>query len=122
MNDLNAAAPDSAAMVIDMQHVIEDLQIDEEGYFELVDVFLDEVAPIRESIARALDTGREPFIRVCHELGTSLGVVGATRGQRLARGLERTLRAGEPVDLPIAAATLLRELDVAAQILRSLRT
>jgi HPt (histidine-containing phosphotransfer) domain-containing protein len=121
MNDSNAAGGDAAAMVIDMKHVIEDLQIDEEGYFELVGVFLDEVAPIRESIARALDSGREPFIRVCHELGTTLGVVGANRGRLLARGLERSLRAGEPVDLPMAAAALLRELDVVAQILRSAR-
>ena len=119
MNDFNAPTPDSAALVIDMQHVIEDLQIDEAAYFELVGVFLDEVPTIREAIARALERGREPLMRVSHELGTTLGVVGAERGQRLARGLERALRAGEPVDLPIAAATLLRELEVVAQILSS---
>ena len=119
MNDFNTRAPDPATMVIDMQQVIEDLQIDEAGYLELVGVFLDEVPTIREAIARALERGREPFIRVSHELGTTLGVVGAVRGQRLARGLERALRAGEPVDLSMAAATLLRELEVVAQILRS---
>ena len=119
MNDFNTRAPDPATMVIDMQQVIEDLQIDEAGYLELVGVFLDEVPTIREAIARALERGREPFIRVSHELGTTLGVVGAVRGQRLARGLERALRAGEPVDLPMAAASMLRELEVVAQILRS---
>jgi HPt (histidine-containing phosphotransfer) domain-containing protein len=119
MNDLNTPVPDSAAMVIDMQHVIEDLQIDEAGYFDLVAVFLDEVPTIRESIARALERGREPLMRVSHELGTTLGVVGAARGQRLARELERALRAGEPVDLPMAAASMLRELEVVAQILGS---
>jgi hypothetical protein len=80
MNEFNAPASDPAAMVIDMQQVIEDLQIDEAGYFELVGVFLDEVPTIRDAIARALERGREPFIRVSHELGTTLGVVGAARG------------------------------------------
>jgi hypothetical protein len=37
----------------------------------------------------------------------------------LARDIERALRAGEPVDLPMAAASLLRELEAVAQILRS---
>ena len=72
-----------------------------------------------EAIARALERGREPLMRVSHELGTTLGVVGAARGQRLARGLERALRAGEPVDLPMAAASMLRELEVVVQILSS---
>lgn len=121
MNDLSAAALDPAATVIDMQRVMEDLQIDEEGYFELVAVFLGEVASIRDSIARAPEAGRESFIRVCHELGTTLGVVGATRGQRLAQALEGALRAGEPVGLSMAAATLLRELDVVAHILMAVR-
>lgn len=117
MNDWNTAAHDGAAMVIDMQHVMEDMQIDEEGYFELVAVFLDEVASIRESIARAPEAGRDSFTHVCHELGTTLGVLGAFRGQGLAQGFERALRAGEPVGLSVAAATLLRELDAVAQIL-----
>jgi HPt (histidine-containing phosphotransfer) domain-containing protein len=119
MNELNATAAESAVMVIDRQQVIEDLQIDEAGYLELVGVFLDEVPTIREAIARALERGREPFTRVSHELGTTLGVVGAARGMRLARGIERALRAGEPIDLPMAAASMLRELEVVAQILRS---
>ncbi len=119
MNEFKTPAPDHAAMVIDMKQVIEDLQIDEAGYFELVATFLDEVPSIREGIACALASGRESFIRISHELGTTLGVVGAERGQRQARGLERALRAGEPVDLAVAAATLLRELEVVVQILRS---
>jgi hypothetical protein len=119
MNEFNATAAESAVMVIDMQQVIEDLQIDQAGYFDLVEVFLDEVPTIREAIARALERGREPLTRVSHELGTTLGVVGAARGMRLARGIERALRAGEPVDLPMAAASMLRELEVVAQILRS---
>ncbi len=117
MNDWNTAAHDGAAMVIDMQHVMQDMQIDEEGYFELVAVFLGEVASIRESIARAPEAGRESFTRVCHELGTTLGVLGAFRGQGLAQGFERALRAGEPLALSVAAATLLHELDVVTQIL-----
>lgn len=121
MNVLNAEAPDFAAMVIDTQRVIEDMQIDEEGYFELVDVFLGEVASIRESIAHALIAGAATFIRVCHELGTTLGVVGATRGERLARRFERALRAEVSVSLPMMAATLLRELAVVAQILAAAR-
>lgn len=119
MNEFNATAAESSVMVIDRQQVIEDLQIDEAGYLELVGVFLDEVPTIREAIARALERGREPFTRVSHELGTTLGVVGAARGMRLARGIECALRAGEPVDLPMAAASMLRELEVVAQILRS---
>lgn len=119
MNKSTAAAAEPAVMVIDRQQVIEDLQIDAAGYDELVEVFLDEVPTICEAIARALEQGREPFARVTHELGTTLGVVGATRGMRLARGVERALRAGEPVDLSMAAASMLRELDVVAQILRS---
>lgn len=119
MNEFNATAAQSAVLVIDVRQVIEDLQIDEAGYLDLVGVFLDEVATIREAIARALERGREPFTRVSHELGTTLGVVGATRGMHLARDIERALRAGEPVDLPMAAASLLRELEAVAQILRS---
>ena len=119
MNDISTPVPDPAAMVIDMQHVIDDLQIDEAGYIELVAVFLDEVPTIREAMARALERGREPLMRVSHELGTTLGVLGAARGQRLARELERALRAGEPVDLPMAASSMLRELELVVQILRS---
>jgi HPt (histidine-containing phosphotransfer) domain-containing protein len=119
MNEFNATAAESAVMVIDRQQVIEDLQIDEAGYFDLVEVFLDEVPTIREAIARALERGPEPLTRVSHELGTTLGVVGAARGMRLARSIERALRAGEPVDLSAAAAAMLRELEVVAQILRS---
>jgi HPt (histidine-containing phosphotransfer) domain-containing protein len=114
-----AAAPEPDAGVIDMQRVIDDLQIDEAGYLELVAVFLDEAPRIREAMARALEQGREALIRVTHELGTTFGVVGATRGQDLARGLERALRAGEPVDLPTAAASLLRELEATSQTLQS---
>lgn len=121
MNDWNTAAHDGAAVVIDMQHVMQDMQIDEEGYFELVAVFLGEVASIRESIARAPEAGRESFTRVCHELGTTLGVLGAFRGQGLAQGFERALRAGEPLALSVAAATLLHELDVVTQFLAASR-
>lgn len=121
MNTLNAVAPDFAAMVIDTQRVIEDMQIDEEGYFELVDAFLGEVEPIRKSIAHALKAGDASFIHVCHELGTTLGVVGATRGERLARASERALRAQCRVSLPMMAAALLRELAVVAQILVAAR-
>lgn len=119
MTEFNATAAESAVMVIDRQQVIEDLQIDEAGYLDLVGVFLDEVPTIREAIARALERGREPFTRVSHELGTTLGVMGATRGMRLARDIERALRAGEPVDLSAAAASLLRELEAVAQTLGS---
>ena len=119
MNEPNATAAESAVLVIDVRQVIEDLQIDEAGYADLVGVFLDEVPTIREAIARALERGREPFTRVSHELGTTLGVMGATRGMRLARDIERALRAGEPVDLTAAAASLLRELEAVAQALRS---
>jgi hypothetical protein len=119
MNEFNATTAESAVMVIDRQQVIEDLKIDEAGYLELVAVFLDEVPTIRESIARAVEHGREPFTCASHELGTTLGVVGAARGMRLARGIERALRAGEPVDLSAAAAAMLRELEAVAQTLRS---
>jgi len=119
MDEFNATAADSAVMVIDKQQVIEDLQINEAGYLELVGVFLDEVPTIRQAIARALERGREPFSRVSHEFGTTLGVVGAVRGMRLARDGERALRAGEPVDLSAAAAAMLRELEAVAQTLRS---
>ena len=119
MNEFNATAAESAVLVIDVRQVIEDLQIDEAGYLDLVEVFLDEVPTIRVAIARALDRGREPLTRVSHELGTTLGVMGATRGMRLARDIERALRAGEPVDLSAAAAAMLRELEAVAQTLRS---
>jgi HPt (histidine-containing phosphotransfer) domain-containing protein len=119
MNEFNATAAESAVLVIDVRQVIEDLQIDEADYLDLVEVFLDEVPTIRESIARALERGREPLTRVSHELGTTLGVMGATRGMRLARDIERALRAGEPVDLNAAAAAMLRELEAVAQTLRS---
>ena len=119
MNEFNATAAESAVLVIDVRQVIEDLQIDEAGYLDLVEVFLDEVPTIRVAIARALDRGREPLTRVSHELGTTLGVMGATRGMRLARDIERALRAGEPVDLNAAAAAMLRELEAVAQTLRS---
>jgi HPt (histidine-containing phosphotransfer) domain-containing protein len=119
MNEFNATAAESAVLVIDVRQVIEDLQIDEADYLDLVEVFLDEVPTIRESIARALERGREPLTRVSHELGTTLGVMGATRGMRLARDIERALRAGEQVDLSAAAAAMLRELEAVAQTLRS---
>jgi HPt (histidine-containing phosphotransfer) domain-containing protein len=119
MNEFNAPAAESAVLVIDVRQVIEDLQIDEAGYLDLVEVFLDEVPTIREAIARALERGREPLTRASHELGTTLGVMGATRGMRLARDIERALRAGEPVDLSAAAAAMLRELEAVAQTLRS---
>jgi HPt (histidine-containing phosphotransfer) domain-containing protein len=119
MNEFNATAAESAVLVIDVRQVIEDLQIDEAGYLDLVEVFLDEVPTIRVAIARALERGREPLTRVSHELGTTLGVMGATRGMRLARDIERALRAGEPVDLSAAAAAMLRELEAVAQTLRS---
>jgi hypothetical protein len=38
---------------------------------------------------------------------------------RLARDIERALRAGEPVDLNAAAAAMLRELEAVAQTLSS---
>ena len=119
MNEFNATAAESAVLVIDVRQVIEDLQIDEADYLDLVEVFLDEVPTIRESIARALERGREPLTRVSHELDTTLGVMGATRGMRLARDIERALRAGEQVDLSAAAAAMLRELEAVAQTLRS---
>ena len=119
MNKHNATAAEAAVLVIDVRQVIEDLQIDEAGYLDLVGVFLDEVPTIRESIARALERGREPLTRVSHELGTTLGVMGATRGMRLARDIEGALRAGEPVDLNAAAAAMLRELEAVVQALRA---
>ena len=119
MNEANATAAEFAVLLIDRQQVIENLQIDEAGYLDLVEVFLDEVPTIREAIARALDRGREPLTRVSHELGTTLGVIGATRGMRLARDIERALRAGEQVDLSAAAAAMLRELETVAQTLGS---
>jgi HPt (histidine-containing phosphotransfer) domain-containing protein len=119
MNEFNATAAESAVLVIDVRQVIEDLQIDEAGYLDLVGVFLDEVPTIREAIARALERGREPLTRVSHELGTTLGVMGATRGMRLARDIEGALRAGEPVDLNAAAAAMLRELEAVVQALRA---
>jgi HPt (histidine-containing phosphotransfer) domain-containing protein len=119
MSEYNATAAEAAVLVIDVRQVIEDLQIDEAGYLDLVGVFLDEVPTIREAIARALERGREPLTRVSHELGTTLGVMGATRGMRLARDIERALRAGEPVDLSAAAAAMLHELEAVVQTLRS---
>lgn len=119
MTEAVDAVPEPDPVVIDMQSVIDDLQIDEAGYLELVAVLLDEAPKIREAMACALEQGRDAFIRVTHELGTTLGVVGATRGMALARSLERALRAGEPVDMPAAAASLLRELEAIVQTLRS---
>lgn len=105
---------DAGVTVLDARRVMEDMEIDAEGYAELVAVFLEEVAPMRDAVTRSLSTGRESFIKVCHEFGTTLGVVGALRGERFARRLERALRADQPVDLAVAAASLLRELEVAA--------
>jgi hypothetical protein len=65
MDEFNATAADSAVLVIDVRQVIEDLQIDEAGYLELVGVFLDELGHLldRGRLHLALDAGDiEPVV------------------------------------------------------------
>ena len=77
MDEFNATAADSAVLVIDVRQVIEDLQIDEAGYLELVGVFLDELGHL-------LDRGR---LHLALDAGDIEPVVARTRqGQGLAGG------------------------------------
>lgn len=78
-------------------------------------VFLDELPAYRAALANSNDVVRMQAL--CHELGTTFRLVGATSGERLARTAEAALRARQPLRLDVLRAMLQRELDRAAEAL-----
>lgn len=64
---------------------------------------------------RALErAGSDPLamMRACHDLGSSFQLIGAARGEQLARAAEEALRQGEDWSLAVIAATLAAEVDI----------
>lgn len=86
-------------------------------FLAVADAFLGEVEEIHAALQRAaMPTQPDDPVATCHELASSFGMIGALRGERLARDTEQRLRAG--VDFDAVTAGLLRaELKaVAAQL------
>lgn len=80
--------------------------------FAAIAQIFDEMAVLhRRALERASD---DPLImmRACHELGSSFQLLGAERGERLARAAEEALREGEDWSLAVIAATLAAEIDI----------
>lgn len=81
----------------------------------LAAVFLEELPAYRAALAEGTDATR--LQALCHELGTTFALVGATSGARLARTAEAALRARQPLRVDVLQAMLQRELDRAAELL-----
>ena len=110
-------AEDGLVPLLETSRVCEDMGIDAEGYAELVDIFLEDLPALRTAIASVTADDLDSFARQCHELCTTLGVIGASRAMLASRRIERDLRSGVKIDLGLATAGLLRELDTVAGLL-----
>lgn len=108
MNNPASDHPLEALDLVDFKRAAARLGGDMDDYLAVAEVFLDDVAAVRARLAAA---DRSQLVAVSHELANSFGVVGAERAERLARAVERGLRAGENLDLVGNAAILMRELD-----------
>lgn len=109
-------------IVVDRAALLHSVDGDDDAALALIGVFLSTAKELVEELGRAIASGdRERFLASCHEIGTSLGIIGAARGERLARGIERSLRAGLTVDCEAAGLQLLDELKSVIALLQSWR-
>lgn len=111
MNDTASNQAVEPPNLVDFKQAARRLGGDMDDYLAVVEVFLEDVAQVRAKLAAAGSADRRYLVAVSHELANSFGVVGADRAERLARAVERGLRAGESLDVAGSAATLMRELD-----------
>lgn len=104
-------AQSSGPAAVDRDALLRAVDGDEAEALALAGVFLSTANALADELERAvLGCDGTALLASCHEIGTSLGIVGATRGERLARGIERSLRAGLTVDRETSGLQLLQEL------------
>lgn len=115
----NSRADDDSP-VLDLDGAIALMGGDRDDLYAVIDVFLEGVDAARDALAEADGSPPGSFLAACHELATSFGVVGARRGERMARGIESMLRRGQSVDVATAARRLAAELDIVVGRLREL--
>jgi HPt (histidine-containing phosphotransfer) domain-containing protein len=104
--------------IVDFEQALAAVHGDEDAAKELVDLFLSGVNKMTAAVADTLPNGKAGFAAACHELGTSLAIVGGVRAAKVARRLERSLYDGEVVDLVAASRELIDELQLVVSMLR----
>jgi len=105
--------------VLDAEWVVRDMGDDLEGYRDVAGFFVEDVKSMREQIVSAGTQAGVDMVPAIHEVANSMGVVGAWRGVCALRTIERRLRAGDTMDPPLVAATVLQHLDATVQALNA---
>jgi HPt (histidine-containing phosphotransfer) domain-containing protein len=103
--------------VIDFAEAISSLDGDREAYREIAGIFLEETAPMLESLRRAASLDAAAMVSVLHEVASSLGAIGAMKASRTVRTMETRLfmrRGGDLQDMASEAAQL--TLDAASAL------
>jgi HPt (histidine-containing phosphotransfer) domain-containing protein len=103
--------------VIDFAEAISSLDGDQEAYREIAGIFLEETAPMLESLRRAAGLDADAMVSVLHEVASSLGAIGAMTASRSVRAMETKLfmrRGGDLLDMASEAARL--TLDAASAL------
>jgi HPt (histidine-containing phosphotransfer) domain-containing protein len=106
--------------LLDTRHAVAVLGDDDVAYREVAQVFLDHLPAAVE----ALRSGYAPdeLLPVVHELGSSLGAVGALRAHRVARAIEQRWRRGQLDDAARSTALLRAVVDASAAALSAALT
>ncbi len=110
--------PDSLA-VLDADWVVRDMGQDVEGYLEVAEIFLEDLAASRAGLSSGAGGTAVALLPLIHELANSLGVIGARRGTALVRRTEHSLRNGVPLTAGEVSGQSLRVLDEAEAALRA---
>ncbi len=105
--------------VLDAAWVVHDMGDDLEGYRDVAGFFIDDVKAMRAQIMAAAAQPGVDLVPVIHEVANSMGVVGGWRGVCALRALERQLRAGETIAVPLVTETVLQHLDATVQALQA---
>ena len=93
-----------AAPLLDLRVAVEVLGGSAAMHREVTEVFLEQLPALLEALSA--DAAPQRLLPVVHELGSSLGTVGAMRAHRAARALEMRWRCGEHADAARSAAEL----------------
>jgi HPt (histidine-containing phosphotransfer) domain-containing protein len=104
---------------LDAEWVVRDFGNDEESYRAVADMFLSDLAALRQSLVRAPGESVATLMPAIHEIANSLGVIGARRGAAQVRDAERRLRQGEALSLQNVQAMSGQALDLAEAALRA---
>ena len=117
--NINDADDASHLPELDAEWVVRDMGNDEEAYRAVADMFLEDLAVMRDALNRSTGDSATKLLPAIHEAANSLGVIGARRGAAVVRGTERRIRQGEGMTLDSAKTVVQHELDRAEAALRA---